>query len=175
MHHFIDRRRNPTGKSLSNRQKLMRRARHYIKQTIDNSVANRSIRDTKDDPETGHETVTIPVKGITEPRFVHSSVGGLRQKIFSGNKDFVTGDRITRPDPKKGQAKSNASEDGDGQDEFSFALTRNEYLDILFEGLELPDLSKKKPSKQETDSLHRGAITTSGSPSNLNLVRTVLH
>ena len=175
MHHFIDRRRNPTGKSLSNRQKLMRRARHYIKQTIDDSVANRSIRDTRDDPESGHETVTIPVKGITEPRFVHSSVGGLRQKIFSGNKDFVTGDRITRPDPKKGQAKSNASEDGDGQDEFSFALTRNEYLDILFEGLELPDLSKKKPSKQETVSLHRGGITTSGSPSNLNLIRTMRH
>ena len=120
MHHFIDRRRNPTGKSLSNRQKLMRRARHYIKQTIDNSVANRSIRDTKDDPDSGHETVTIPVEGITEPRFVNSSVSGLRQKIFLSNRDFVTGYRIPRPDPKKGHAKSNTSEDGDGQDEFFF-------------------------------------------------------
>ena len=91
MHHFIDRRRNPTGKSLSNRQKLMRRARHYIKQTIDNSVANKSIRDSKDDPDLGHEAVTIPVNGITEPRFAHSSFGGLRQKISLDNKDFVTG------------------------------------------------------------------------------------
>ena len=102
MHHFIDRRRNPTGKSLSNRQKLTWRARHYIKQIIDNLVANRLIHDAKDDPDSGHGTVTIQVKGITEPRFVHSSVGGLRQGIFSGNKDVVTSDRILWPNPKKG-------------------------------------------------------------------------
>ena len=88
MHHFIDRRRNPSGKSLSNRQRLMRRARHYIKETVDKSVANRSIRDTKDGSLSGHEIITIPVKGITEPRFVHSSAGDLRHKVFPGNKDF---------------------------------------------------------------------------------------
>lgn len=97
MHHFIDRRRNPSGKSLSNRQRLMRRARHYIKETVDKSVANRSIRDTKDGSLSGHEIITIPVKGITEPRFVHSSAGDLRHKVFPGNKDFVTGDRLPRP------------------------------------------------------------------------------
>ena len=141
MHHFIDRRRNPSGKSLSNRQRLMRRARHYIKQTVDKSVANRSIRDTKDVSHSEHEIVTIPVKGISEPRFVHSSAGGLRHKVFPGNKDFVTGDRLPRP---KSNAGGSGSKDGEGEDEFSFGLTRNEYLDILFEGLELPDLSKKK-------------------------------
>lgn len=175
MHHFIDRRRNPSGKSLSNRQRLMRRARHYIKQTVDKSVANRSIRDTKDVSHSEHEIVTIPVKGISEPRFVHSSAGGLRHKVFPGNKDFVTGDRLPRPKSNVGGAGSKASKDGEGEDEFSFGLTRNEYLDILFEGLELPDLSKKKMGKQETISLRRGGITTSGSPSNINLVRTMRH
>lgn len=175
MHHFIDRRRNPSGKSLSNRQRLMRRARHYIKETVDKSVANRSIRDTKDGSLSGHEIITIPVKGITEPRFVHSSAGDLRHKVFPGNKDFVTGDRLPRPKLNGAGPGQKSSKDGKGEDEFSFGLTRNEYLDILFEGLELPDLSKRSVGKQETISQCRGGITTSGSPSNLNLVRTMRH
>ena len=56
-------------------------------------------------------------------------------------KDFVS--EIPSTDPKVDQARrAQGLEDGEGDDEFSFTLTRDEYLEILFDGLELPDLVK---------------------------------
>ena len=44
MHHFIDRRQNPIGKSLGNRQRFLRRARHHIKEMVDKSVKQGAIK-----------------------------------------------------------------------------------------------------------------------------------
>ena len=52
-------------------------------------------------------------------------------------------------------------------------LSREEFLDIFMEDLELPDLIKQKIKQTESFSLHRAGYSSSGSPSNLNLVRTM--
>lgn len=172
MHHFIDRRQNPIGKSLGNRQRFLRRARHYIKEMVDKSVMQRSIKDRSVKDLASGEKVTIPVHGIDEPRFVHSSTGGVRQRIFPGNKEFVTGDRIKRPKGGRGSGKQ-ASEDGEGQDEFTFTLTSEEFLELLFEGLELPNLIKKNMSDSKDIRMRRAGLVNTGTPANLNLIRTM--
>ncbi|EBA18721.1 hypothetical protein RSK20926_13399 [Roseobacter sp. SK209-2-6] len=172
MHQFIDRRSNPKGKSHGNRQRFLRRARENIKERVDRSVRDKSIQDGDGVPADG-EKVTIPSKGLKEPRFFHGSKGGNRQYVLPGNKDFVVGDTIPKPQGGAGQGGKQASEEGDGEDEFSFTLTRDEYLEILFDGLELPDLVEKSMVETETIGTRRAGLTTAGTPNNLNLVRTM--
>ncbi|MEI9982343.1 MAG: DUF444 family protein [Aliidongia sp.] len=56
---------------------------------------------------------------------------------------------------------------------FDFTLTKDEFLDLFFEDLELPDLVKKKLSEASTPELSRAGYSVSGNPANLNLVRTM--
>ncbi|WP_293573365.1 YeaH/YhbH family protein [Phaeobacter sp.] len=172
MHHFIDRRANPKGKSLGNRQRFLERARESIKERVDKSVRDKSIKDGGGVPADG-EKVTIPSRGLKEPRFHHAAKGGRRRHVLPGNKEFVVGDTIQRPQGGAGQGSKQASEDGDGSDEFSFTLTRDEYLEILFDGLELPDLVPKATVETETVGTRRAGLTTAGTPNNLNLIRTM--
>lgn len=171
MHQFIDRRANPKGKSLGNRQRFLRRARENIKERVDRSVRDKSVGDAEGVGQ-GGEQVTIPSKGLKEPRFYHGS-GGNRRHVLPGNKDFVVGDTIDRPQGGAGEGGRKASEDGEGDDGFSFTLTRDEYLEILFDGLELPDLVEKATVETETIGTRRAGLTTAGTPNNLNLVRTM--
>ena len=49
----------------------------------------------------------------------------------------------------KGQGGGgNASDTGDGEDEFIFEISRDEYLDMLFDDLELPNLKKNQLTKR---------------------------
>ncbi|OIQ38047.1 MAG: hypothetical protein BM558_12410 [Roseobacter sp. MedPE-SW] len=171
MHQFIDRRANPKGKSHGNRQRFLRRARDNIKERVDRSVRDKSIQDGDGVAAEG-EKVTIPSKGLQEPRFFHGP-GGNRKYVLPGNKEFVVGDAIPKPDGGSGQGGRKASEDGEGNDDFSFTLTRDEYLEILFDGLELPDLVEKSTVETETIGSRRAGLTTAGTPNNLNLVRTM--
>ncbi|WP_297340326.1 YeaH/YhbH family protein [Pseudophaeobacter sp.] len=172
MHQFIDRRANPKGKSHGNRQRFLRRARENIKERVDRSVREKSIQEGDGVSPEG-EKVTIPAKGLQEPRFFHSGQGGNRRYVLPGNKEFVVGDTIPKPDGGSGQGGRKASEEGEGDDAFSFTLTRDEYLEILFDGLELPDLVEKSTVETETIGSRRAGLTTAGTPNNLNLVRTM--
>ncbi len=169
MSHFIDRRLNPKQKSLGNRQRFMRRARAQIKEVVNKSIKDRNVSDV-----TNGETISIPTKGIAEPRFHHAPTGGRRQRIFTGNKEFNAGDRIPKPaQGGDGEGGKKASDSGDGEDEFQFVLSREEFLDLFFEDLELPDLIKTSFKEICTYKPHRAGFATSGSPSNINVLRTM--
>jgi hypothetical protein len=166
----IDRRLNPSGKSLPNRQRFIRLAKATIKEAVIRSIKERALGDVE-----GKEVVNIPMKRIAEPRFHHAPQGGDRDQVFPGNKEFVRGD--TLPKPKSGEAEQGAqgSPDGEGEDDFRFTISADEYLNVLFEELELPDLAKAQLKEMATMRFHRAGHSSSGSPSNLNLVRTMRH
>src|SRR5688572_7858696 len=115
MPHFIDRRPNPKDKSLGNRQRFMRRARAQIKEVVNRSIKDRSITESA-----GGETITIPTKGIGEPRFRLSGNGGYRERVLPGNKEFETGDKIKKPPSGGGGGGRQAANQGEGEDEFQF-------------------------------------------------------
>ena len=169
MHHFIDRRQNPKDKSLGNRQRFMRRARARIKEVVDKSIKERKLSDIANGEE-----ISIPTKGIDEPRFRHASTGGKRERVFSGNKKFRAGDKIEKPEQGgEGEGGKKASDSGEGEDEFRFALTREEFLDLFFEDLELPDLVKTNLRELCAVKLRRAGHTSTGTPTNLNALRTM--
>ncbi|MGE0744736.1 MAG: YeaH/YhbH family protein [Rhodospirillales bacterium] len=171
MTQFIDRRQNPKDKSLGNRQRFMQRARAQIKEVVNRSVKDRNITDIA-----SGETISIPTRGIGEPRLRQAPTGGVRPRVYTGNKQFSSGDRI--PKPQGGDAGGRGKEgadSGEGEDAFEFALTREEFLDLFFEDLELPDLVKRELKEVKTMRRARAGITTAGSPSNLNILRTMRH
>lgn len=169
MPNFIDRRLNPKDKSLGNRQRFLRRARAQIKEVVNQSLKDRSISDID-----GGQTVTIPTKGIGEPRFHQASDRGHQERVFTGNREFLAGDHIDKPKGGgAGQGGSNASDSGDGDDEFQFALSREEFLDLFFEDLELPDLVKTNLKDVQSTRSRRAGFAVSGTPTNINLARTM--
>ncbi|MEM8786333.1 MAG: DUF444 family protein, partial [Pseudomonadota bacterium] len=98
MSYFIDRRLNPKGKSLGNRQRFIRRARAQIKEAVQKSLKDRTVSDF----EQGQK-ISIPTKGTKEPRLRHARSGGTRDAVHPGNKDFVAGDQIRKPRGGGGQ------------------------------------------------------------------------
>ena len=137
--HFIDRRKNPKGKSLGNRQRFLKRAKAQIKDAVQRSIKNRSVSDI----DKG-EKISIPSRSTSEPRFRLDGAKGQKSHVHPGNKEFSEGDRIRKPRQGGGQGQGKqASDSGDMEDSFEFTLTRDEFLDIFFEDLELPNLVKR--------------------------------
>ena len=164
----IDRRLNPSGKSLPNRQRFIRLAKETIKEAVVRSIRERSLGDVEN-----KEVINIPMKRVAEPRLRHASQGGDRDQVFPGNKEFIQGDTLPKPKSGAGEKGSQGAPDGEGDDDFRFTISAEEYLDILFEELELPDLAKTQLKDDATLRYHRAGHSSSGSPSNLNLVRTM--
>ncbi|HBK08815.1 MAG TPA: hypothetical protein DDZ81_23660 [Acetobacteraceae bacterium] len=166
--HIVDRRLNPSGKNLANRQRFMRRAKAQIRKAVHESAGNRSIKDADDGGE-----VVLPAQGVHEPSFRRSSSGGIRDHLLPGNKEYIAGDTIQRPPSGGGGGGSEGSPDGEGEDDFRFSLSRDEFVDLFLEDLELPDLAKRRVVNAEALVYHRAGYSVSGSPANLALNRTV--
>ena len=86
--HIVDRRLNPSGKNLANRQRFMRRAKSLIRKAVHESSASRSIKDADQAGE-----VALPAQGVHEPSFHRSTGGGIRDHLLPGNKQYVEGSR----------------------------------------------------------------------------------
>jgi uncharacterized sporulation protein YeaH/YhbH (DUF444 family) len=170
MAQFIDRRLNGKNKSTVNRQRFLRRHKEAIKESVTDAVNRRSITDT----ENG-EDIAIPHKDIKEPIF-HQGQGGKRERVHPGNDQFIAGDKMERPKgggAGSGSGEGEASPDGEGQDEFVFQISKDEYLDILFEDLELPNLEKNQINKITEWKTTRAGYQTAGNPSNIAIVRSL--
>ena len=168
MTQLIDRRQNSGKKSTVNRQRFLRRYKKQIQRAVSDAINSRSITEI----DRGEEIV-IPAKDISEPRFSYGQ-GGIVERVLPGNDQFNKDDRIKRPPKSKDNAPgSNASNEGEGEDNFAFQLSREEFLDIYFDGLELPSLVRKELANINTLKPIHGGIAKVGSPSNINVVRSM--
>ena len=166
---IIDRRLNPGGKSFANRQRFLRRARAQVRKAVREASSSRSIKDAGKGGE-----VSIPAGGVHEPHLRRSGQGGVRDYVLPGNKKYIEGDSIARP-PQGGGQGSKASDSGDGEDEFRFALSDEEYLDLYLEDLELPDLAKRQVTGATSVQWRQAGYSVSGPPSRISVPRTLRH
>ena len=167
--HIVDRRLNPGGKSFANRQRFLRRARAQVRKAVREASSSRSIKDAGKGGE-----ISIPTGGVHEPHLHRSNQGGVRDYVLPGNKKYIEGDGIPRPEQGGGQG-SKASDSGEGEDEFRFALTDEEYLDLYLEDLELPDLAKRQIAGAQAVQWRQAGFSTSGPPSRISVPRTLRH
>jgi uncharacterized sporulation protein YeaH/YhbH (DUF444 family) len=164
---IVDRRLNPGGKSLSNRQRFLRRAKALVQRAVREGSSERGITDLERSGE-----ISIPADGVREPRFRRSS-SGAHDHVLPGNKRFVEGDTIERDSGGAGGGGSEAGGGDDEQDDFRFMLNREEFLELFLDDLELPDLAKRRLATLETQGFRRAGYTSTGSPVNLALLRTM--
>jgi uncharacterized sporulation protein YeaH/YhbH (DUF444 family) len=162
--HIVDRRLNPGSKSLENRQRFLRRAKSLVQGAVKKSSQGRDIKDILEGGE-----VSVPLDGMDEPRFRRE--GGTRDMVLPGNKKFVEGDYLPRSN--RGGGKGTAPGEGDSEDTFRFVLSRDEFVDLFLDDLELPDLAKRKLAQAESEGIQRAGFATSGSPANISISRTV--
>ncbi len=169
MSHFIDRRLNGKNKSAVNRQRFLKRYKTQLKRAVADAVNKRSITDV----DSG-EQVGIPSKDISEPVFNHGR-GGSRDMVHPGNKDFQQGDRIRRPEESggEGSGQGKAGKGGRGEDDFVFELSREEFMDLLFDDLELPNLVRNQLMGTTEFKSVRAGYRTDGAPSNIDVVRSL--
>ncbi|MCO5106654.1 MAG: YeaH/YhbH family protein [Burkholderiaceae bacterium] len=164
---IIDRRPNDRSGSAVNRERFMRRYRAQIRRAVDDMVADRSIRDMERGGKVG-----IPTRDISEPVFRHGA-GGDHEYVHPGNRDFQSGDRLPRPKGGEGGGGGSAGGDGDGTDEFSFTLSREEFMQIFFDDLELPRLARTVLGEIREQRPQRAGYATHGTPANLAVARSL--
>ena len=169
MANFIDRRLNAKNKSTVNRQRFIRRYKNQIKQSVEGAINKRGVTDVN-----SGEDVSITKKDLSEPMF-HRGKGGVRDQVHPGNDQFSPGDKIPRPQGGQGQGsgEGNASADGEGNDDFVFSISKDEYLNILFENLELPNLEKNQLDKLIEYKTVRNGYCAEGVPANIDIVKSL--
>lgn len=167
-HHIIDRRSNAK-KSSGNRQRFIRRVKQQVRDAAADAIRDGDIKSIADSK---NRKITIPKKDLKEYTIVHGD-GGERTIVHPGNKEFSPGDRIPRPQGGGSGKGKKGSKDGEGEDDFTFELTKEEFLELFFEDLELPDLIKKNLSTVDTWSFHRAGFVNDGTPARLNIERSM--
>lgn len=166
---IIDRRLSGKNKSIGNRERFLRRYREQIGEAVRRAVSGRGIRDL----EQG-EDITLPRRDVSEPVFGHGP-GGDREYVHPGNREYVKGDRIERPQGGAGSGGggSQASDSGEGEDDFVFRLTKEEFMRVFFEDLALPHLIRTQLAEVPEWKSHRAGFTSDGTPANLHVVRSM--
>ena len=164
---IIDRRLNDRNKNAVNRQRFLRRYKEQIRKSVTDVVAERSITDME---QSG--VVNIPIKDISEPSFHHGGSGGDREYVNAGNREFNSGDHIPRPTGGSGKGSGQGGEGG-GDDNFAFALSREEFMKLFFDDLELPHLVRNTLGEARDFKWRRAGYTPTGVPANLSVVRSL--
>lgn len=169
MSYLIDRRLNGKNKSAVNRQRFLRRYKKHIQKAVYDAVGKRSITDIDQG-----EKITIPSQDVGEPVLGHGP-GGKRSIVHPGNKEFVAGDKVPRPSGGGGGGggSGQASNSGEGMDEFAFQITQEEFLEFMFEDLELPNLIKRQLAGTDTFKYKRAGFSNTGTPNQINIVRSL--
>jgi uncharacterized sporulation protein YeaH/YhbH (DUF444 family) len=167
---IIDRRLAGKNKSIGNRERFLRRHKEQIREAVKRAIDGRGIRDI----ERG-EDIHIPKRDLSEPVFGHGS-GGVREVVHPGNQDFIRGDRIERPKGGSGgggSGKGQAGDSGDGEDDFVFALSKEEFMQVFFEDLALPHLVRTQLAEVPEWKSQRAGFSSDGTPNNLHVVRSM--
>jgi uncharacterized sporulation protein YeaH/YhbH (DUF444 family) len=166
---IIDRRLSGKNKSIGNRERFLRRYRGQIRDAVRRAISGRNIRDL----ERG-EDITLPKRDVSEPVFGHGP-GGNREYVHPGNQEYLKGDRIKRPPGGGGggQGSGEAGDSGEGEDDFVFKLTREEFMQVFFDDLALPHLIRTQLAEVPEWKSHRAGFKSDGNPSSLHVVRSM--
>jgi len=166
---ITDRRLNSGGKNLTNRQRFLERVKHSVREAANKQIAGRHIQDHSE------TEVSISPDGIEEPTFVYDGKQGIWDVVLPGNREFIVGDTIPKPNGKGGSGGTQGSPDGSGEDHFRFYISYEEFVNAILEDLSLPDMIKASEKETISFSMRRAGYTTVGAASNLALERTMIH
>ncbi len=161
---IIDKRKSGKNQSVGNRQRFIKRYKDKIKESIDHSGnITDSLKKRK---------VTISNRDIDEPDFNLDPDTGKRTRVLPGNKKFSVGDLMRKKQSGAGQGGPQGAQSGPGEDEFTFVLTREEFMSLYFEDMALPDFIKKSLKDNSVYKMVRSGFSKDGIPPKLDILKT---
>lgn len=171
MSNIIDRRKDGGGKSLPNRKRFIDRIKPQIKKSIQDVVNKQGS--IKDFTKKG-KPINIPIKGVNEPVLRNDSKTGRRNRTIPGNDKYYPGDTHPKPPPQDGNGGAGGPDSETSEDEFMAEISMEEFMDVLCEDLELPNMIEKDVTMPSTEdfSLEFAGQIKQGIPSRLNIIKT---
>lgn len=164
---FIDRRINKNKKNSINKKRFIDRNAERIDKSIKKIISDSTIKDLSN--ENNEFEISIETDGIKEPRLSKDLSTGDNERVHPHNDQFTVGDRIKKQESGQGQGSGNgdASDNGSGEDSYEFKLSQEDFLEYLFENMELPNLNKTNIKNSEETITQRAGFTTTGNPASL--------
>ncbi|MCX8115696.1 MAG: YeaH/YhbH family protein, partial [Burkholderiaceae bacterium] len=160
---IVDRRSDPPGRGAVNRERFVRRFKDEIKRAADDEFRRRSITDVGKGGR-----ISIPGRGLQEPFLHHDEETGSRDFVLPGNREYLPGDTIPRPrGGGRGGPEGDEPGEGESRDSFAFVLSREEFLALFFDDLELPNLERTHFGEVTLERLRRAGYSRSGVPQSL--------
>ncbi|MCD8494163.1 MAG: YeaH/YhbH family protein [Alphaproteobacteria bacterium] len=156
----------PDDKFGTDKQRFIERYSGRVRKAIQDDVAKRTLGDISKDG------IKIPIpKATTREPIFHHIGGNIRELIYPGNKLDV-GDEILKPKGGGGGGgPGDGHGEGEGRDDYIW-LNEAEYLEILFEGRSLPDMTKLKANKARIIDREHAGYSDLGPDHRLDMERT---
>lgn len=164
---LIDRRKAGRGKSSNNRQKLLRRVRTFIKNSMPSNLGT-GVGLGYGTSSQQHSPVKVAGSALEEPWFAYAQ-GGEHTIILPGNDQYNRGDEIEFP---QDESAPQGGPGENGEDDFIINVARDEFLDLFFEDCELPNLKNSKIVEKLENKLSPAGFSTTGNPSQLSVIRS---
>lgn len=162
---IIDKRKSGKHKSVDNRQRFIKRYKQHIKKSIDEHKG--SITDSP-----SNRKAKISKKDLQEPDFSLDHETGRGERVLPGNKQFEKDDTIFKPRKDKARGTGGSGKGNGEEDDFSFVLTKDEFMDIYFSEMALPNFVKQSLKDNHKFKLVRSGYSKDGIPPRLDLLKT---
>lgn len=152
------------------RKRFIQRTRDYLRRSV-----IQGSNQTKT-PGLSHGAILVSDESIIEPYFTFFYDTFKEKETVILNEAFNKGDLIFTPYNdqmgKGGKRGENGDGDNDMEDSFSFLLSEQEFINLIFENLELPNfIEKDSPVINYKKWKHAGFVKY-GLPSNLNIMKS---
>lgn len=156
-------------KNLENKKRFIERYKDSIRKKVKNIAGSKSMKDFQGDTE-------VTIENTEEPGFVYDRRTGDESIVVPGNDRFKKGDTIDKPRPQGGSRGTKGGDSGHGEvDSFTFTLTKDEFLNLYFEGCGLPNFIKESLGKTNKVKLQRQGVVKEGPDCRLNIKKTLLN
>lgn len=163
---IIDRRGDDDASATTNRKKFLDRYKKHVRDSVRKAVDKYRIKDVQN-----KRNVVIPTDPLDEPVFTHDEKTGTNRRVLSGNDQYQKGDRIKKQKQGGGGGGGASDQSGDN-DPFAFTLTKEEFLDVLFADMALPNYVKESMKKETSTKMVRSGYTKDGIMPRLDLKKS---
>lgn len=161
---IIDRRAPKSHKNAENRKKFIDRHKESIKRAVKESIQGKNITDVDKD-------IDISIPDIKEHSVDYDKDSGNRERVISGNNEYLKGDQIPKPEDE-GYGQGSGKGEG-GEDEFTFTLTKEEFYELYFEDMDLPEFVKESKIDTTDYQIKRAGYIREGLPCRLDVKKTM--
>lgn len=172
---FVDRRKTGRGKSIPNRQKLLKRIQGSIRAAKPDDIGSAGVGGAT---RQKNQQITNPIKvtrnALNEPTFRYARNSGESEIVLPGNDRWLKGDEFPLDGDDGDDGDPSEARDGveDGEDDFVVTISQSEFYDVFFEDCALPDMEQTAIKETPEAVMKPAGFQKDGTPGQLSIIRS---